>query len=496
MMKRFSHFFLCFFLLTPGLARGADAPPKAKNVILMIADGCGFNSYLAGAAWKSGGIDREAVSKFPVLVGMSTFSITKDADPRSDLSLGYDPKTVWSAGGMSFRNETTQTVVTDSAAAATTMYTGCKTLNGRIGADKDKEPLKLLAEYAVERNRSGGAISSVMISHATPAAFGAHDKSRGDYESIFNNMLDRGPLSVMMGSGHPFYKQGKRIEFGVDKNGKPVEPDYQYLGGQATWNRLNNQGDGSEFLFFETVEDFRRMSQANKTLPEKMIGIAREHDSFAPKDGAPDLPEAKERLHKRFADADLENIPTLSEMSLGAIALLSRNPKGFVLMIEGGAIDWANHANDIELSVMETTSFLKAVEKVCEWVDDFSSWDETLVIVTADHETGDLWGPGTYDDENDNKKFDKGEKFNGFQKVVNRGQGRVPEVQYGYGSHTNQLVPLWAKGPGAKLFEKKVRGVDEKMENIFQEFRTPANDFHGQFIDNTDLLPVVLEVLK
>ena len=492
----FSVFLVCFsFLCAPSFAADA-APKKAKNVILMIADGCGYNSYLAGSYWKSGSAAEEITAKFPVHVGMSTFSIKKGVDPDGDLSSGYDPKKIWNIGGMAFRTENDMTGVTDSAAAATALYTGRKTLNGRIATDEGKNPIKLLAEYAADQRKSSGAISSVMVSHATPATFGAHDKSRGDYETIFNYMLDQGPLSVMMGTGHPFYNRGNKIDFGVDKNGKPEEPNYQYLGGEATWKRLNNPGPDDDFLFFDSVEDFRRMSQANMTIPEKVIGIAREYGSLIAKDGHGNDPEAKERVQKRYAHAKSDDLPTLSEMTIASITLLSRNTKGFVLMVEGGAIDGANHSRNIDQSVMETASFLKAIETVYEWVEDFSSWDETLVIITADHETGDIWGPGTYDDENDNKTFDKEEKFNGFRKVVNNGKGKVPSVQYGYGSHTNQLVPLWAKGPGAELFEKRVRGVDKKMAEIFSEFKTPANNFHGQYVDNTDIVPVVLEVMK
>lgn len=502
-MKKYTNIFLCSFVLFISLifadvARSQENDaPKAKNVIYLVADGCGFNSFLAGAYWKSGDAGKQVTDKFPVLMGMTTYSITREVDPFEDHSIGYDPEKVWDESGMGFRTNTEKTVVTDSAAAGTALFTGQKTINGRVAANAAREPIKLLAEYAADRGLSSGVVTSIQISHATPATFGSHNRSRGDLPAIFNDMFDRSPLTVLMGTGHPLYKQGKLTEFVVDKDGKEVKPNYQFLGGEETWNRLQNPEADAKYIFLDKADDFRRLNQANVSIPEKVVAIVRDISPMIPKDGyLPGGSESQARRNERYPNANFDAIPTLAEMSTAAITLLSRNTKGFVLMIEGGVIDGANHRRDLELSVWETTSFYYALEAVCEWVEDFSSWDETLVIVTSDHETGNIWGPGTYEDKNNDRVFDPGEEtFYGYKKLVNNGKGKLPGVQYSYGSHSNQLVPFWAKGPGAEKFEKRARNIDKKAAEHYSEFKTPANNFHGQYLDNTDIVPTLLKTM-
>ena len=89
------------------------------------------------------------------------------------------------------------------------------------------------------------------------------------------------------------------------------------------------------------------------------------------------------------------NVPDLATMTKGALNVLDANRKGFFLMVEGGAVDWASHANQPGRIIEEQVDFNEAVTAVCRWVRRNSSWDETLVIVTGDHETGYLWGPGS-----------------------------------------------------------------------------------------------------
>src|SRR5699024_6999886 len=87
-----------------------------------------------------------------------------------------------------------------------------------------------------------------------------------------------------------------------------------------------------------------------------------------------------------------ENVPDLPTMSEGALEVLGQNEDGFHLMIEGGAIDWTGHANETTRNIEETQDFNAAVESVVDWIETNSSWDETLLVVTADHETGYLGG--------------------------------------------------------------------------------------------------------
>jgi alkaline phosphatase len=98
-----------------------------------------------------------------------------------------------------------------------------------------------------------------------------------------------------------------------------------------------------------------------------------------------------------------------------------------------------------------------------------------------------MFGPGTYSDENDNGIFDAGDTFNSFMPIENTGRGNVPKVQYASKSHSNALVPLYAKGPGSELFLQRIRGTDARAAAHWK--------FSGQYIDNTDIFHVMKAVL-
>lgn len=155
-------------------------------------------------------------------------------------------------------------------------------------------------------------------------------------------------------------------------------------------------------------------------------------------------------------------VPTLDVMARGALNVLDNDDDGFFLMVEGGAIDWAGHANQSGRLIEEQADFNATVDAVCEWVEKNSTWSETLLIVTDDHETGYLTGTkGVYD------------------AVQSNGEGRMPTMAWNSGDHTNQLVPLFAKGMGAELFKK----VADQADTI-----------RGRYMDNTEI-PLVIRSL-
>jgi alkaline phosphatase len=164
---------------------------------------------------------------------------------------------------------------------------------------------------------------------------------------------------------------------------------------------------------------------------------------------------------------------------------------GFFLMIEGGAVDWKNHANDIGAMVKEQAAFNDTVAAVKHWVEKDSSWQQTLVIVTSDHECGMLWGPGTYTDNDCGRAdkckvgyFDAGvDTFNGWMHIKNNGKNQIPGVQYGSKGHTRALVPVFAKGVDAEMFFDLIDGVDTRSASFW--------GFSGQYIDNTDIYTVM-----
>jgi alkaline phosphatase len=164
------------------------------------------------------------------------------------------------------------------------------------------------------------------------------------------------------------------------------------------------------------------------------------------------------------------NIPTLAEMAKGALNVLDNDRDGFFLMIEGGAVDWAAHFWQPGRMIEEQIDFNKAVEAVVDWVNKKSNWRDTLLIITADHETGYLWGPGSNPT---------------FEKIVNNGKNDMPGMQYysdigGFSWHSNSLVPLYAMGDGAKYF----RWYANEWDRV-----------RGRYLDNTEIFAVMKKCL-
>ena len=437
----------------------AQDTPKAKNVVILIGDGMGFNCDLAGTYYRYGEEGKQSYHSFPVRLGCTTYSRKTEQPIPADCK-GYDPEVFWQS--LDGANKGTEfTVTTDSAASSTAIHSGVKTINGMIGVDVQNNPVELVSEVAFKTGRKAGCVTTVTNCDATPAGFCAHSKSRGSLDDIFNQMIgENSPLAVVMGCGHPLYSNGKERTIKEDESEKDRKARFSAVGGEATWDKMKDGGING-FTFIETKKQFEELAfpKPEAALPGKVVGIVRE-------------------------------LSDLTTMALGAINVLTQdNDTGFILMIEGGAIDHANHGRNIKQSVLEHADFSKAIDAVIQWVETKSSWDETLVIITADHETGQLWGPGTYRDTNDDGVYDKakGDVFVEFQPIENAGRGNVPKVQYASGGHTNAMVPLYAKGAGAELFLKRINGTDAKAGEFWK--------FSGQYVDDTDIAHVVKTVL-
>ena len=491
----------------------AQESERAKNVILMIGDGMGFNSDLAGTYYRFGEAKGQIYQKFPQRIGCTTYALTekgaeltKDGSDMNALRAvtaegasssarsagpGYRPEVFWTdlIGG---QQGSMFTATTDSAAASTAINSGIKTKSGRIGVSFNGKPIKQFALYMAESGRSIGTVTTVTLCHATPAGVIAHNESRGNYEQISMEMITQQPMTVIIGGGNPEYHHGKKI----DKD--PARLNYQNVGGRALWEKIKKNDPALGFTLVEQKKDFEKIAASNsKALPKKLLGLPREDTYIKPVDGA--IGENGRKLADKLVKKEIrESLPSLSVMSLAALNVLNQNDKGFFLMIEGGAIDGANHGNNMEMMVLEHTGFSKAIESVCEWIEKNSSWKETLLIITADHETGQLWGPGTWksqktvkSDKNTStkdsknakakKQFNAGDKFFGFQKIVNNGRGNLPGFQYASPGHSNALVPFYAKGAGSDFLNDYIRGEDSKAAEFW--------DFNGKFIDSTDITP-------
>jgi alkaline phosphatase len=203
-------------------------------------------------------------------------------------------------------------------------------------------------------------------------------------------------------------------------------------------------------------------------------------------------------LEYRLADGSGHNSenPTLAEMTEAALEVLGRDEDGFVLLVEGGAIDWAAHANNMNKLLGEVTGFNQSVQSVIDWVENpgnDSTWDNTLVIVTADHETGYLAArPGVFPDQplgeisQATMLLEKPIGSTGlrasWQDADSDSQIDVTEMVYwawNSSGHTNSLVPLFAEGAGSELFIAYATSIDP---------------VRGSYLDNTDIFRVVQEV--
>ena len=270
--------------------------------------------------------------------------------------------------------------VTDSAAGGTALSTGQKTYNGAIAVDLNKKPIKTILQEAEDKGLATGLVSTSAITHATPASFIAHQESRNMYEEIAADFL-KTDIDVFIGGGYKHFterKDGRNLAEELRQKGYRVEQDI---------NTIKNIKEG------------------------KLAGLtAAEHNG---------------RMDER---GDMLPLATNT-----AINILSNNKKGFFLMVEGSQIDWGGHAGSTIYIVEDMLDFDRTVGKAL----DFASENrETLVIVTADHETGGL----AVMDGNYETGMVKGE--------------------YPTESHTGVMVPVFAYGPGAEHFTGIMENTD------------------------------------
>jgi alkaline phosphatase len=422
---------------------------KPKNVIVMISDGMGYNAMLAGDYFQYGATGNQVYQQFPVRKAMSTYSVAGS----------YDPLQAW--GLFDYLKKSP----TDSAAAATAMSTGVKTYDAGIGVDVDGKRLYHVAERAEKLRKSTGVITTVEWSHATPAGFVAHNASRNDYEGLAKEMINDSATDVIMGAGSPLY----------DDNGAPLATPgtYKYVGGVDTWNALVNgtaggdadgDGDADPFKLIQSKFQFERLASAKRT-PARVCGTVRAATTTQQNRGG-------DKMAAPYTVPMNANVPDLKVMTKAALNVLDNNRKGFFLMVEGGAVDWAGHANQPGRIIEEQIDFNRSVDAVYRWVNRYSSWDETLVIVTADHETGYLWGPGTGAD---------GTGKGTWVPVANNGEDTLPGMQFNSGDHTNSLVPIFARGSGASTLGCKA---------------TKKDSVRGKYLDNTDIAKTLFSVMR
>lgn len=422
---------------------------RPKNMIIMISDGCGYNQMDATSYYEYGKTGRQVYEQFPVIYAMQTYSLNAN---------NYTPDSAWTSA------EYVKRKPTGSAAAATALASGVKTKNGYIGMDSANIPLENMIERLEKYGKASGVVTSVQLSHATPAGFVAHNKSRKNYEEIADEMFRNSKLEVIIGCGHPYY----------DKDGKAtIDTSFKYVGGKETWLEMvegtlksDCDGDGQPDAW-KVIQDMTEfINLASGDTPKRLLGIAQVERTLQEKRSGDESAEP-------FVVPFIKTVPSLSDMVRAALNVLDNDPDGLFLMVEGGAIDWTGHANLSGRLIEEQVAFNRTVTTVVNWIEENSSWDETLLIVTSDHETGFLTGPDTEDSTSVDELIRK--------PLVNKGKGKLPGMKWNHTKHTNMLVPFFAKGAGSGKFSDYVVGTDP---------------VRGKYIDNTSIAKLIFSLFE
>ena len=268
-------------------------------------------------------------------------------------------------------------LITDSAAGATAFACGVKTYNGAIGVNEDVQPVPTILEEAEERGLATGLIASSSITHATPASFIAHVEQRKMMEAIALDFLDT-EIDLFIGGGKKYFDRREEDSRNLSKE-------------------LESKG--------YKISDYSQ---------EELSDIAIDFDQnfgYFTADSEP-LPRSQGRDY------------LVPAAKLAPIFLEKRSDKGFFLMLEGSQIDWGGHANNSEYIISEMLEFDEVIGAMLAYAKEDG---ETLVIVTADHETG------------------------GYAINTGSEMGKI-EGAFTTDKHTAALIPVFAYGPGAELF--------------------------------------------
>jgi len=446
--------------LLPVNAQKTARLKSPKNVIIMIGDGMGFNHIKAADYYQYGEEGKQVYEKFPVKYAVATFpGKTGSYGKEQSWGSSYSPYDAWKTFEYLKNN------YTESAGAATALATGKKTYNNSIGMDLEYREIENVLEAAHKIGKTTGVVTSVPFFDATPAAFVAHSVTRKYAGKIIEEMIIDSKCSVIMGTGNPYFdNDGKKVD---DKSAnfsdakelweqlfKGSSVEFTINGKQRKVSDIDYDGTPDSWTFIQEKDDFVKLKKGET--PKMVLGIPQVISSLqSSRSGDINALPYAVPLNK--------NVPSLDDMAMAAINVLSKNKNGFAVMIEGGAIDKAGHANSKGRLIEEMIDFNKTVEAVVDWVETNSSWDETLLVITADHETGYLWGP------------EKG-KFN---ELVNNGKGEIPGMEFNTGGHSNSLVAMFAKGCGSQLFHL---------------FADQTDSVRGKYMNNT-VIPGVIKTL-
>lgn len=271
---------------------------------------------------------------------------------------------------------------TDSGAGGTALSSGVKTRNGMIGMDPDSVAVETILQLADRNGMATGIVATCEVTHATPASYIAHQVSRNMYQAIAADYL-KTDVDVFIGGGKKHFENRE--------DGRNLLQELEAKGYQMAFD----------------------MTALKDIKSGKVAGL----------------------LYEGHPPAMPERGSFLMDATLSAIDLLDDNKKGFFLMVEASQIDWAGHSNDGESNIAETLDFDVTIGRVLDYAKKHGN---TLVIVTADHETGGLTLPSGNISENQS------------------------ELKFTSTNHTGTMVPVFAFGPGAENFSGIYENIDFK----------------------------------
>ncbi|MEH7110178.1 alkaline phosphatase [Bacillus sp. JJ1764] len=309
-------------------------------------------------------------------------------------------------------------VITDSAAAATAMASGVKTYNGAIGVDANKKPVKTILEMAKSAGKSTGLVTTSQITDATPAAFGAHVTDRSLQSDIAKQYLENSKVDVLLGGGEDFWYPAGNPGAYQDQPAK--DPTEKSKGTQG------NLVEEAKKLGYNYVTN---ESEMDKSKGSKLLGLFANEEMF----------EQREE-----GQGDLYNpVVSLPKMTEKAIDTLSKNKKGFFLMVEEEGIDEMAHENNAEKMLKAGQELDKSVAVAKEFA---KKNPDTLVLVVADHECG---GLAIEDVSSTDESGDGISKEDGPFSVANSSGKFI--LDWTTSGHGGVSVPLTATGAGAEL---------------------------------------------
>ena len=350
------------------------------NIIIMVPDGMGLSNVVAARIYKHG------------LGGAPLYFETLE-------NIGYQ------------RTYSANSAITDSAAAASAWACGEKFNNGEICYHTDGNPYNpSILELARDEGKATGLVATYTVTHATPAAFGAHVNDRNCEKEIARQYVEITKIDIMLGGGVSIFNSTTSDNCGTSGNyiQSATQKGYSVVYTNAEMQDTVNNG------------------------AQKILGLFSD-SRMVPEDQRAGTTE-----------------PGLAEMTAAALDILEEDRDGLFLLVEGSQIDGANHQNNLNYQINETLAFDDAVKVVLDWIDSNPGRKEnTLLIIVPDHDTG-------------------GFAINGPEQML--GAGELVEAGWTTTHHTGVDTIVWSQGPGSSALGRSIDNTDiyQVMVEVFK----------------------------